>query len=206
MPSSWKGGLSAWLNYVQITQDGQYEMHMGSHSWDISLNFLPPPAPPMPIVPSLQTAWPTKHGSLCPYTSVSRFVLSLFFSFFFFNVDYFLILIYLFIFGCDPSSLLHWLFSSCGEQGLLSSCGAQDSCCNGFPCRACGQQAFPHMSSGVVLLRSRAQAQQLWCAGLAASRRVGSSQIRGWTHVSYIGKWVLYHRDAKEGPKYLFLK
>ena len=29
--------------------------------------------------------------------------------------------IYLFIFGCAGSPLLHKLFSSCGEQGLLSS-------------------------------------------------------------------------------------
>ena len=30
--------------------------------------------------------------------------------------------IYLFIFGCSGSSLLQSLVSSCGEQGLLSSC------------------------------------------------------------------------------------
>ena len=30
--------------------------------------------------------------------------------------------IYLFVYGCDGSSLLHRLFSSCGKQGLLSSC------------------------------------------------------------------------------------
>ena len=32
---------------------------------------------------------------------------------------YLFIKIKLFIFGCAGSSLLHWLFSSCGEQGLL---------------------------------------------------------------------------------------
>ena len=35
---------------------------------------------------------------------------------------------YLFIFGCAGSSLLLRLFSSCGEQGLLSSCAAQAAC------------------------------------------------------------------------------
>ena len=38
--------------------------------------------------------------------------------FFFFN-NY---LFCLFSFGCAGSSLLRWLFSSCGERGLLSSC------------------------------------------------------------------------------------
>ena len=33
------------------------------------------------------------------------------------------------------SSLLHRLFSSCGEQRLLSSCGAWTSHCSGFSCR-----------------------------------------------------------------------
>ena len=33
----------------------------------------------------------------------------------------------LFIFGCAGSSLLLRLFSSCGEQGLLSGCSAQAS-------------------------------------------------------------------------------
>ena len=38
--------------------------------------------------------------------------------------------IYLFIyliFGSAGPALLHWLFSSCGEQGLLSSCSARAS-------------------------------------------------------------------------------
>ena len=38
---------------------------------------------------------------------------------------------YLFILGWAESSLLHRL-SSCGEQGLLSSCGAWASHCGGF--------------------------------------------------------------------------
>ena len=35
-----------------------------------------------------------------------------------------------------------WAFSSCGEQGLLSSCGAQASHCGGFSC--CRVQALEH--------------------------------------------------------------
>ena len=44
----------------------------------------------------------------------------------------FLILSYLFLFGCAGSSLM--LFSSCSKQGLLSSCGVQASHCGGFSC------------------------------------------------------------------------
>ena len=40
---------------------------------------------------------------------------------------------------------------------------------------------------------SRAQAQSLWHMGLLAPRHVGSSWIRGQTHVSCIGRWILYH-------------
>ena len=39
--------------------------------------------------------------------------------------------IYLFI-GCVGSSLLHGLFSSCGEQGLFCICGVWVSHCAGF--------------------------------------------------------------------------
>ena len=38
----------------------------------------------------------------------------------------------LFIFGCAISSLRCGLFSSCGEQRLLSSCGLQAPHCGGF--------------------------------------------------------------------------
>ena len=46
----------------------------------------------------------------------------------------------LFIFGCTGSLLLHGLFSSCREWGLLSSCGAQASHWSGFSSvvAACG--------------------------------------------------------------------
>ena len=43
---------------------------------------------------------------------------------------------YLFTYGCAGSSLLHGLFSSCGEWGLLSSCDAR-AYCSGSSC--CGE-------------------------------------------------------------------
>ena len=50
-------------------------------------------------------------------------------------------LLYLFIFGCTGSSLLHGFFSSRGEQGLLSS-AVQASPCGGFSC--CRARALGH--------------------------------------------------------------
>ena len=63
--------------------------------------------------------------------------------------------IYLFIFGCAGSSLLHGLLSNCGERELLSSCGVQASHCGGFfywgawalgctDFSSCGPQALEH--------------------------------------------------------------
>jgi len=62
------------------------------------------------------------------------------------------------MFGCARSSLPGGLFSSCGKQGLLSSCDAWSSHCSGFSCcRAqaldgagfskCGSQAVEHRLS-----------------------------------------------------------
>ena len=53
-----------------------------------------------------------------------------------------IILKILFICGCAGSSLLPGLFSSCDEQGLLSTCRPRASHCSGFfGCRAPGMQA-----------------------------------------------------------------
>ena len=60
-----------------------------------------------------------------------------------------------FIFSCAGSLLLHGLFSSCREQGLLSSSGVQASHCSGLSyCRgwalelavfsSCSSQALQH--------------------------------------------------------------
>ena len=59
-------------------------------------------------------------------------------SFFFSPNNY----VYLFIWGCAGSSVLHELFSGCGEQGLLPSYGARASHCGGFSC--CRARALEH--------------------------------------------------------------
>ena len=55
---------------------------------------------------------------------------------------------YLFIFDGTGSSLLLKLFSSCGKQGLLSSCGVWASHCGGFS--YCGAWALDSWASAMV--------------------------------------------------------
>ena len=79
-----------------------------------------------------------------------------FFQFDSLSIESIILFIYLFIFGCAGSLLLHGLFSSCGEKGLLPSCRARASHCSGFShciARALGPQQKSR------LLGSRAQAQ-----------------------------------------------
>ena len=61
------------------------------------------------------------------------------FAFFFLKKNFLYNFVYLFIFGCPVSLLLLKLFSSCGEQELLSTCGMQASHCGGYSC--CGARA-----------------------------------------------------------------
>ena len=82
--------------------------------------------------------------------------------FFFFLI---LRLPFLFIYGWAGSLLLHRLFSSCSEQGLLSTCSAQASHAGGFSrCRAqaLGTRALLAAAHG---LSSRALDHRLRCCG-----------------------------------------
>ena len=86
----------------------------------------------------------------------------------------------MFSFGCVESRLLCGLFSSWVELGLFSCFGVWASHRHGFSC--CGAQAlgctvFSSCSArpqDLWLLRSGAQAQQLWCTGSVALLHVGS--------------------------------
>ena len=51
---------------------------------------------------------------------------------------------------------------------------------------------------------SRAQAQQLWCMGLAVPRHVGSSWTRAQTCVPCTGSQILNHCTTREAPGFLF--
>ena len=115
---------------------------------------------------------------------------------------------YLFIFGRAGSPLPHGLFSSSGGQGLLSTCRRVGFSLWGLllfwsmDSRVHRLQQFSTWAQQLWLPGSRAQAQQLWRTDLEAPWHAGSSWIRDQTHVSCIGRWILYHwatREALEG-------
>ena len=88
-------------------------------------------------------------------------------------------------------------FSSCGEWGLLSSCGARTSHCGGFSC--CGAQALGRAGFSSCSLQAL---EHRFCSRvcLVALWHVGSSQTRDQTHVPCIGRWILNHRTTREVP------
>ena len=104
------------------------------------------------------------------------------------------------MFDCAGSSFLRGLFSSCSEQGLLSNCGAEASRFDGFFCFqawALGHLGFSSCNTW---------AQSLGHTGLVAPPHVRSSWLRDWTHVSSIGRRILYHRATREAHRgFLFI-
>ena len=96
------------------------------------------------------------------------------------KVVFFFLILFVSLWLCW-SSLLHGLFSSCGEWELLCSCGARAFPCGGFSCcraRVLGCSGFSRCSTW---------AQQLWPLGLVA---VESSWIRDQAHVPWIERWT----------------
>ena len=113
-------------------------------------------------------------------------------------VSIYLILVVLGLCYCERA------FSSWGERGLLSSCGARAfHCCGFFVAERGGLSArgLHSCSSWELKYRLRAVCVPLRCMGLAAPWHVGSSWIRDWTHVSCTGKWILYHLATREALK-----
>ena len=121
--------------------------------------------------------------------------------------------IYLFIFGCVGSSLLHVGFLQLQQAGATLCCGAWASHCGAFSC--CRAQALGTRASVVAvgglsscggwaqqlwLVGSRAQAQQLWRTGLVAPWHMGSSWIRAQNPRPCIGRWILNHCATREVP------
>ena len=72
-------------------------------------------------------------------------------------------------------------FSSCGNQGLLSSCGARAAHCSGF-----------HGAE------SRVQASAVVAQQLVALQHMDSSRSRGRTHAPCIGGQILNHWTSRE--------
>ena len=99
------------------------------------------------------------------------------------------LIIYVFIFGCTGSLLLHRRLSSCGEQGLLSS-GPRASHRRGFSC--CRAQTLGHKGSVLV------------AHGLSCSVARGISLDQGSNLVLCSGWHILCHWDTKEAAKNYF--
>ena len=108
-----------------------------------------------------------------------------------------------FISGYAGSSLPHRLFSSCGEQGLLSLVAMSSLVAeHGFEVHRLQylQLTGSIGCSGPVAVACRREwAQQLWCRGLEAS------WTRDQTCVPCIDRWVLIHCTTREVPVPQFL-
>ena len=102
---------------------------------------------------------------------------------------------YLFIFLCAGSSLPLRLFFSCGERGLLCSCGVRTSHCGGFSC----WEAWALGPIGLSTRGSQALEHRLDSCGAWAQllQHVGSSWTRDWTHVSCTGRGILHHGSPR---------
>ena len=103
---------------------------------------------------------------------------------------FFLIFIYLFIFGCVGSSFLCEGFLQLRRAGATLHRGARASHYRGLS--YCGAQA------------PDAQAQQLWLTGPVAPRHMGASQTRARTHVPCNGRQTLNHCATREAQAYGF--
>ena len=103
---------------------------------------------------------------------------------------------------------LCWVFTTVSaflqvrRGGLLSSCGVLASHCSGFSC--CWAQALgcAGVSSCGSQLWNTASVVEVQPRCFIALWHVGSSQTRNLTHVSCIGRWILYHWVTR---KVLFL-
>ena len=110
---------------------------------------------------------------------------------FFFFFNFWVLFIYLFIYGCVGSSFLCEGFLQLRQAGTTPHRGARASHYRKLSC--CGAQA------------PDAQAQQLWLTGLVALRHVGSSQTGARTRVPCISRQTLNHCAAREAQD-MFLK
>ena len=112
-----------------------------------------------------------------------------------------LLFIHFFTFGYAEFSPPHGLSLVAVSGGLLSSCGMQASHCGGF---SFGGASIGSGCTGFHSC-SRAWGQWVWCKGLGAPRHVGSSWISVGTHVSCIGRQILYHWATREVPLSFFV-
>ena len=87
-------------------------------------------------------------------------------------------------------------FSLAAVRGASLWSGKWAALCGGFS--PCGAQALGARAQSSQLLRSSAQAQQLWRTGLVVPRPAGPSQIRDRAHLSCTGRRTLDRWATKE--------
>ena len=85
---------------------------------------------------------------------------------------------FIFIFGCASSSLLHKLFSSCSDLGLLSSCGVHASRCSGFSC--CGTWALGCVGFSSCSSRPQSTGSVVVAHGVICPIACGIIPNQGW--------------------------
>ena len=121
-----------------------------------------------------------------------------------FKPFFFLILFYLFIFGCVGS-----IVAARGPSLVAASGGHSSLWCAGFSLwwllllrnmgfRCTDFSSCDTQAQQLWLAVSRAQAQQLWRPGLVASQHVGSSRTRDQTCVPCTGRQILIHCATRE--------
>ena len=126
---------------------------------------------------------------------------------FFLNVYIFLILFYFWLCCVFVAAL--------GLSLVAGSGGYSSLWCAGFSLRwllllrSTGSRRTGFSSCGtwaqqLWLVGSRAQAQQLWCTGLAAPRHVGSSWTRDQTRVPCVSRRILNHCTTREVPGHIY--
>ena len=87
-----------------------------------------------------------------------------------------------------------WAFSSCGEQGLFSRCGAWASHCGGFSC--CRTLILGAWASGVAACGLSSCGT--W--GLTDPQHMRSSWTRDQTSVPYIARQILNLWTTRKAP------
>ena len=123
------------------------------------------------------------------------FVSDSFFHQYFLKIIFFYLFIY---FGCFGPLLLLGLFSSYGEQGLLSSCSGWVSHCSGISCVGAG--GLRHMGPVAATWVLQSPGSIVVALGLVAPRHVGSFQIRNQTRISCVGRQIPHHWATREAP------
>ena len=93
-------------------------------------------------------------------------------------------------------------FSSCGQWGPLSGCGARASRCRGFSC--CGARDLGTQTSVVASPRLGSSGSIVVATDLVAVWHVGFSWTGDWTPVSCSDRRIPSHWAAREAPSFSF--